>query len=153
MSVHRGVIRARRSAPERGGFLTKSVGRTKSAGPAVLWPALDFVKLLHRIPPTKPIWVRMKPFSPAGTSSGNGRPIHPPRPTQGGCHDDPSNDFRFRCSGADRRRRRHLRRRHLALAGSRCCRTGSLMLKDIKVDVNKLAINDYEDMSLVFSKH
>jgi hypothetical protein len=30
---------------------------------------------------------------------------------------------------------------------------GSLMLKDIKADVSKLAIQDYEDMSLVFSKH
>ena len=30
---------------------------------------------------------------------------------------------------------------------------GSLMLKDIKVDVNKLPIDDYEDMSLVFFKH
>ena len=28
-----------------------------------------------------------------------------------------------------------------------------LMLKDIRVDVNKLAIEDYEDMSLVYSKH
>ena len=30
---------------------------------------------------------------------------------------------------------------------------GSLILKDIKTDVSKLAINEYEDMSLVFSKH
>jgi hypothetical protein len=30
---------------------------------------------------------------------------------------------------------------------------GSLMLADIKADVSKLSINDYEDMSLVFSKH
>ena len=30
---------------------------------------------------------------------------------------------------------------------------GSLMLKDIKVDVTKLSLEDYEDMSLVFSKH
>ena len=28
-----------------------------------------------------------------------------------------------------------------------------LMLQDIRVDMNKLAIEDYEDMSLVFSKH
>jgi hypothetical protein len=28
-----------------------------------------------------------------------------------------------------------------------------LMLKDIKVDVTKLSLEDYEDMSLVFSKH
>jgi hypothetical protein len=31
--------------------------------------------------------------------------------------------------------------------------TGSLMLKDIKVDVTKLSLEDYEDMSLIFSKH
>ena len=30
---------------------------------------------------------------------------------------------------------------------------GSLMLKDIRVYVNKLATDEYEDMSLVFSKH
>ena len=30
---------------------------------------------------------------------------------------------------------------------------GSLMLKDIKADVSKLSIENYEDMSLVFSKH
>ena len=30
---------------------------------------------------------------------------------------------------------------------------GSLMLQDVRVDMNKLAINEYEDMSLVFSKH
>jgi len=42
----------------------------------------------------------------------------------------------------------------LALAGSCCYRTnGSLMLKDIEVDVSILSIQDYEDMSLVFSKH
>ena len=28
-----------------------------------------------------------------------------------------------------------------------------LMLKDIRVDVNKLSTEDFEDMSLVFSKH
>ena len=30
---------------------------------------------------------------------------------------------------------------------------GSLMLEDIKADMSKLSIQDYEDMSLVFSKH
>ncbi len=30
---------------------------------------------------------------------------------------------------------------------------GSLMIEDIKVDMNKLPTEDYEDMSLVFSKH
>ena len=30
---------------------------------------------------------------------------------------------------------------------------GSLMLQDVRVDMNKLAINEYEDFSLVFSKH
>jgi hypothetical protein len=30
---------------------------------------------------------------------------------------------------------------------------GSLMLAEIKADVRKLSIDDYEDMSLVFSKH
>ena len=36
---------------------------------------------------------------------------------------------------------------------ARAAAPAGLMLKDIGVDVNKLAIEDYEDMSLVYSKH
>ena len=31
--------------------------------------------------------------------------------------------------------------------------SNGLMLQDVRVDMNKLAINEYEDFSLVFSKH
>ena len=31
--------------------------------------------------------------------------------------------------------------------------TGSLMLKELVVDVNKLPTEDFEDLSLVYSKH
>ena len=31
--------------------------------------------------------------------------------------------------------------------------SNGLMLRDVRVDMNKLAINEYEDFSLVFSKH
>ena len=31
--------------------------------------------------------------------------------------------------------------------------TGSLMLNELTVDVNKLPTEDFEDMSLVYSKH
>ena len=31
--------------------------------------------------------------------------------------------------------------------------SNGLMLQDVRVDMSKLAINEYEDFSLVFSKH
>ena len=37
---------------------------------------------------------------------------------------------------------------HLAVAP-----TGSLVLKELTIDVNKLPIEDFEDLSLVYSKH
>ena len=77
------------------------------------------------------------------------------RRSGGGCHEEASSDYRIYVAvillaAAATATATTMRS---PAPSTQIAPTGSLVLNELAVDVNKLPIEDFEDMSLVFSKH